>query len=108
MLPDERNYWVAAFNSIFIQFNSMKIVLGLDSWGSALTYYGHHAKIGWFSLVHPRNFLLFHHGTLFLHYLGKLHHFAAQTLHAFELWCDLVGLNSSLTHLPMQWYSGHH
>ena len=57
--------------------------------------------MGGFSLFSPRNFLLFHHGTLLLHYLSKPHHFAVHTVQAFELWCDSVGLHLSVTHLPM-------
>ena len=56
--------------------------------------------MGGFSLISPRNFLLFHHGTLFLHYLRKPHHFAVRAVQAFELWCDSVDLNLSVTHLP--------
>ena len=36
---------------------------------------------------------------LFLQYLSKPHHFAVQTVQAFEHWCNSVGLNLSLTHL---------
>ena len=78
----------------------LKTALGLDSWGLTLTEHGHHVKMGGFSLVSPRNFLLFHHGTLFLHYLSEPHGFAVETVPAFELWCDSRGLNFSLTHLP--------
>ena len=49
----------------------LKMALGLDSWGLTLSEYGHHVRAGGFSLISPRNFLLFHHGTLFLHYLSK-------------------------------------
>ena len=52
------------------------------------------------SLVNARNFVLFHHGTLFLHYLSRPHHFAMGTVQVFELWCEFVALNLSSPHLP--------
>ena len=78
----------------------LKMALGLDTWGLTLSEYGHHVQEGGFSLVSPRNFLLFHHGTLMLHCLSKPHHFAVRTVEGFQVWCESVGLNLSLTHLP--------
>ena len=87
----------------------LKMALGLDSWGLTLSEYGHGIREGGFSLFDPRNFLLFHHGTLFVHYLSKSQHFAVQIVQEFELWCESVRLNLSLTHLPtlqMAWCNG--
>ena len=77
-----------------------KMAWGHDSWGLSLSQYGHHTREGGFSMIIPCNFLLFPHGTLFLHSLSKLHHFAVQIAQECELWCEAVGLTLSLTHLP--------
>ena len=61
-------------------YSILKMALGLDSWGLTLSEYGHHIREGVFSLIrlHNCNFLLFHHGTPFLHYFSKTHHFSVK------------------------------
>ena len=76
------------------------MALGPDSWFLTLFEYGHHVTAWGFSMINPRNFLLFHHCTLFLHYLSKPHPVVVRILHEVELWCESVGLNLSLTRLP--------
>ena len=79
---------------------TVQTALGIDSWGLTLKEFGHSFQQGGFVLVLPRNFLLFHHSSLFLHFLCKPHHFAPQCAQTFDGWADSVGLSLELAHLP--------
>ena len=68
VLYDEGNYLATAHYS---QDSFGARMLGFDTYREWPPCYDG----GVFS---PRNFLLFHHGTLFLHYLSKPHHFAVR------------------------------
>ena len=80
----------------------VQTALGLDSWGLTLSEFGHSCDKGGFDLVLPRNFLLLHHASLFLHFLGKPHLFAPRCVESFERWADSVGLCRDLQHLHLQ------
>ena len=79
----------------------VQTALGIDSWGLILTEFGHPYGKGGFDLVLPKNFLLFHHSSLVLHFSSKPHHFAPQCVQTFESWADSMGLSLDPAHLPL-------
>ena len=47
---------------------AVQAALGIDLWGWTLKEFGHSFQQGGFEMVLPRNFLLFHHTSVFLHF----------------------------------------